>query len=234
MLQVEGIRASYGLIEVLHGVGLEVHDGELVAVLGANGAGKTTLLGAISGLLAVDDGTVRVAGQDVTRQPSHDRFQRGLIHVPEGRKLFPQMSVHENLELGAPPGPPRAHRAATLVEVYARFPVLADRRKQLAGTLSGGEQQQLAIGRGLMGLPRVLLLDEPTLGLAPVLADEILQIVVDLHADGMTVLLVSQEVIGALEISDRAYVLENGNVVLAGDAAELAGRDDIRSAYLGL
>lgn len=234
MLEVEGIRASYGPVEVLHGVGLEVHDGELVSVLGANGAGKTTLLGCISGLLPIDDGTIHVDGADVTRQPSHERFQAGVIHVPEGRKLFPLMTVAENLELGAAPGPARERRATTMDEVYERFPVLADRRTQLAGTLSGGEQQQLAIGRGLMGRPRVLLLDEPTLGLAPVLADEILQIVVGLHAEGITVLLVSQEVIGALEISDRAYVLENGDVAMAGPAAELAQRDDIRSAYLGL
>jgi branched-chain amino acid transport system ATP-binding protein len=234
MLRVEDLSASYGPVEVLHGVGIEVVEGELVALLGANGAGKTTLLRTVSGLMPVGRGRIVLGGEDVTDLPPHRRCEQGVIQVPEGRKLFPRMTVSQNLELGARPGAPRRRRKGTMQELFARFPVLADRRGQLAGTLSGGEQQQLAIARGLMGLPRALLLDEPTLGLAPVLAEEILEIVASLHQDGMTVLLVSQEVVGALEIADRAYVLESGDVAMTGTAAELLSRDDIRGAYLGL
>lgn len=234
MLQIGDLRAGYDEVDVLHGVDLEVRDGEFVAVLGANGAGKTTLLRVVSGLLAPTGGRIELDGDDLTRTEPHERCRRGIVQVPEGRKLFPAMTVAENLELGAMPGGPMQRRDTTINEVYERFPVLADRRAQLAGTLSGGEQQQLAIGRALMGLPRILLLDEPTQGLAPVLADDVLEAVAGLHGDGLTVLLVSQEVVAALDIADRGYVLENGSVALSGGAAELAARDEIRSAYLGL
>lgn len=234
MLAVTDLQAGYGQTEVLHGIEIHVDEGELVTVLGANGAGKTTLLRVISGLLEPTGGTVLLEGDDLTGTASHERCRRGLVQVPEGRKLFPAMSAEENLRLGAMPGDPMRHRDDTIEQVYGRFPVLADRRDQLAGTLSGGEQQQLAIGRALMGLPRILLLDEPTQGLAPVLADDVLETVAELHHDGLTVLLVSQEVSASLEIADRAYVFENGTVAMEGPATEIAARDDVRRAYLGL
>lgn len=234
MLSVEDLRAGYGRLEVLHGVSLEVRDGELVSVLGANGAGKSTLLRAISHLTPPTDGRITFGGETIAGEEPHDICRRGLIQVPEGRRLFPQMTVEENLRLGAMPGEPMRRRDETLAEVHDRFPVLAERRRQLAGTLSGGEQQQLAFGRALMGRPRMLLLDEPTQGLAPVLAAEVLEEVASMRAEGLTILLVSQEVVSALEIADRAYVLENGAVVLAGDADELAADEDMRTAYLGL
>lgn len=234
MLTVADVHAGYEQTEVLHGIDIEVGEGELVTVLGANGAGKTTLLRVISGLLEPTKGEVRLEGEDLTGAQPHERCRRGLVQVPEGRKLFPAMSVEENLRLGAMPGDAMQRGDETITQVYDRFPVLADRAKQLAGTLSGGEQQQLAIGRALMGLPRILLLDEPTQGLAPVLADDVLETVSELHGDGLTVLLVSQEVAASLDISDRAYVFENGTVAMAGSAAEIAARDDVREAYLGL
>jgi branched-chain amino acid transport system ATP-binding protein len=234
MLTVEDVRAGYDRTEVLHGVSLEVNAGELVTVLGANGAGKTTLLRTISHLTPPRGGRITFDGEDITGLSPHGICRRGLIQVPEGRKLFPLMTIDENLQLGAMPGAPRARRTQTLEQVRERFPMLADRRRQLAGTLSGGEQQQLALGRALMGLPRMLLLDEPTQGLAPVLASGVLEAVADLRASGLTVLLVSQEVASALDIADRAYVLETGSVVLAGTAEELAADENLRAAYLGM
>ncbi len=234
MLEVAGLRAGYGPIEVLRGPSLRVASGELVALLGANGAGKTTLLRTVSGLVRSAGGTVVLAGEDITDAPAHRISRRGLVHVPEGRRLFARMTVQENLDLGAMPGEPLRRRDVTRSEVFARFPVLADRRRQLAGTLSGGEQQQLAIGRGLMGRPRLLVLDEPTLGLAPLLAAQIIDAIAALHRDGLTVLVVSQEVAGVLGIADRAYVLENGSIALEGSAADLVQRDEVRAAYLGM
>jgi branched-chain amino acid transport system ATP-binding protein len=234
MLEVAGLRAGYGPIEVLRGPSLRVGSGELVALLGASGAGKTTLLRTVSGLVRSTGGTVVLVDEDITNAPPHHISRLGLVHVPEGRRLFPRMTVQENLDLGAMPGEPMRRRDVTRGEVFARFPVLADRRRQLAGTLSGGEQQQLAIGRGLMGRPRLLVLDEPTLGLAPLLAAQIIDRIAALRGDGLTVLVVSQEVASVLEIADRAYVLENGPIVLEGTAADLVRRDEVRAAYLGM
>lgn len=234
MLTVDSINLSYGEVRVLRGASLEVQEGELVAVLGANGAGKTTLMKVISGLLSPQSGMIAFEGRRIVAVPPHEICRRGLLHVPEGRKLFPKMTVRENLRLGAMPGEPRRRSRETLAEVFDRFPVLRERARQTAGTLSGGEQQQLAIARALMGRPRLLLLDEPTLGLSPVLAASILETISELHSAGTTVLVVSQEVIAALEIADRAYVLENGSVSLEGKSADLMGDDRVRSAYLGL
>ncbi len=234
MLRVEEISFHYDGVHALHGVSLDVGEGELVALLGANGAGKTTLMRVISGLSRPEGGRVSFEGSDITGAAPHRIARMGLVHVPEGRKLFPQMSVADHLFLGAMPGRTAHRRGEVADEVYARFPRLSERRRQLAGTLSGGEQQLLAIGRALMAEPRMLLLDEPTLGLAPALAGEILEVVASLRDDGISVLLVSQEVVGALEIADRAYVLENGVVVRSGSAAELAADEEMRRAYLGL
>lgn len=234
MLEVDSLSFSYDGMAALVNTSLTVQGGELVTVLGSNGAGKTTLMRVVSGLAAPTRGRVVFDGNDISGEPAHRTARLGLIHVPEGRKLFPEMTVQETLQLGAMPGR-SAHRREELLEsVLTRFPRLRERSRQLAGTLSGGEQQLLAIGRGLMGDPRLLLLDEPTLGLAPALAESILGEVATLKADGLTVLLVSQEVIGALEIADRAYVLENGVVVRSGPAAELADDEEMRRAYLGL
>ncbi len=234
MLRVEEISFHYDGVHALHGVSLDVGEGELVALLGANGAGKTTLMRVISGLSRPEGGRVSFEGSDITGAAPHRIARMGLVHVPEGRKLFPQMSVADHLFLGAMPERTAHRRGEVADEVYARFPRLSERRRQLAGTLSGGEQQLLAIGRALMAEPRMLLLDEPTLGLAPALAGEILEVVASLRDDGISVLLVSQEVVGALEIADRAYVLENGVVVRSGSAAELAADEEMRRAYLGL
>ena len=234
MLIVDSVDFSYDEIQVLRKASLEVGEGELVAVLGANGAGKTTLMKAISGLLRPQSGSVAFDGRPIVGAPPHEICRRGLLHVPEGRKLFAKMTVRENLELGAVPGEPRRRARETLAEVFERFPVLRERAKQTAGTLSGGEQQQLAIARALMGRPRLLLLDEPTLGLSPVLSASILKIISELHSAGTTILVVSQEVVAALKIADRAYILENGSVSLEGRSAELMDDDRVRSAYMGL
>jgi branched-chain amino acid transport system ATP-binding protein len=234
MLKVEEVSYTYDGMRALTDASLAVQEGELVALLGSNGAGKTTLMRIISGLAAPASGKITFEGADIAGAPPHRIARMGLIHVPEGRKLFPEMSVAETLYLGAMPGRSAPRRRQLLHRTLERFPRLAERQRQLAGTLSGGEQQLLAIGRALMGEPRLLLLDEPTLGLAPALVEETLAVVAELRADGLTVLLVSQEVVGALEITDRAYVLENGLVVRSGPAAELADDDEMRRAYLGL
>ncbi len=234
MLTVDSIDFSYGEVQVLREASLEIEEGELVALLGANGAGKTTLMKTISGLLSPRSGSVTFDGLPISGAAPHEICRRGLLHVPEGRKLFSRMTVRENLELGAVPGEPRRRARETLAEVFERFPVLRERAGQTAGTLSGGEQQQLAIGRTLMGRPRLLLLDEPTLGLSPVLSVSILKTVSQLHSEGTTVLIVSQEVVGALRIADRGYVLENGSVSVRGKSEELINDERVRSAYLGL
>ncbi len=234
LLAVEGLYAGYGDVAVLRGVSLTVAAGELVAVVGANGAGKTTTLRAVSGLLRPAGGSIRFAGDPIDRLPPHAVVARGLLHVPEGRKIFPSLSVQENLDLGAYLPAVRGRRAERRAEVYALFPVLAERRRQAAGTLSGGEQQMLAIGRSLMGGPRLLMLDEPSLGLAPLVVDRIFEAVRTINRQGVSVLLVEQDVQRALGLADRAYVLEQGRVALSGAAAELVSRDEIRQAYLGL
>jgi len=233
MLEVRDLRGGYGAVEVLRGVSLEIRAGEIVAVLGSNGAGKSTLNNTLSGILPAFGGTVRFDGVDLTRARDRDIVAAGLIQVPEGRRVFPNLSVRENLELGSYRRG-RARRAANLERVYATFPRLAERVTQRAGTLSGGEQQMLAIGRGLMSEPRLLILDEPSLGLAPRLVEEMFALVKRLNADALPILLVEQNVAQSLEIAHRAYVLEQGAIAFHGTPAELLARSDLKRAYLGL
>jgi branched-chain amino acid transport system ATP-binding protein len=234
LLRLDGVDAYYGDLQALFAVSLEVREGEIVALVGANAAGKSTTIRVTSGLVVPQRGTVRFAGNDLTAVPAHQRVDLGIVQVPEGRRLFPFMTVAENLMLGAHPAHARAARAATLAYVYTLFPVLADRRTQLAGSLSGGEQQMCAIGRALMARPRLLMLDEPTLGLAPVLVGKIFETVRTINADGVTVLLVEQNVRQALSLADRACVLESGRLVLDGPARDLLGDERLKRAYLGL
>jgi branched-chain amino acid transport system ATP-binding protein len=233
MLKVRDLHAGYGAFEVLHGIDLDVAAGEIVAVLGANGVGKTTLNRALSGIVAPRGGTIRFDGVDITHA-RHDAIVRaGLIHVPEGRKVFPNLSVRENLLLGAYLRG-RSERARSMEQVLETFPRLRERLRQHAGSLSGGEQQMLAIGRGLMARPRLLILDEPSLGLSPLLTEELFTLIGRLHADGLPILLVEQNVVQSLAVASRAYVVEHGRVALAGDAAALADDPRLRTAYLGL
>jgi len=234
LLKLEGVDAFYGDLQALYGVSLELEQGRVFALVGANAAGKSTTLRVISGLLTPRQGRVVFDGQDLTRVPAHQRVDLGIVQVPEGRRLFPFMSVVENLLLGAHTPRARAARDETLRDVYTMFPVLEDRRAQLAGSLSGGEQQMCAIGRALMARPRVLMLDEPTLGLAPVLVSRIFETVRTINAGGMTVLLVEQNVRQALTLADRAAVLESGHLVLSGRGPELLGDERLKRAYLGL
>ena len=234
MLTLEGIDAYYGDLQALYGVSLEVEQGRVFALVGANAAGKSTTLRVISGLVAPRGGRVVFDGQDLTHVPAHQRVDLGIVQVPEGRWLFPFMSVAENLLLGAHSPRARGARDETLRYVYTLFPVLQERRDQLAGSLSGGEQQMCAIGRALMSRPRVLMLDEPTLGLAPVLVARIFETVRTINGDGMTILLVEQNVRQALTLAHRAAVLESGHLVLTGQGPELLGDDRLKRAYLGL
>ena len=233
LLEVQGLRAGYGRAEVLRGVDLSVGDGEIVALLGSNGAGKSTLNNTLCGVLPTWAGRVQFDGQDITGLHARDVVRAGLIQVPEGRRIFPNMSVLENLELGSYLRA-KPHRVVNRDKVFGIFPRLAERRAQLAGSLSGGEQQMLAIGRGLMAEPRLLILDEPSLGLSPLLVEELFGLIQRLHREGLAVLLVEQNVGQSLEIADRAYVLENGNVKFAGRPAELLASDELRRAYLGV
>ena len=234
MLKLEAVDAFYGDLQALFDVSLEVRDKEIVALVGANAAGKTTTLRVISGLLRPRSGRVALEGQDLSTVPAHERVDLGIVQVPEGRRLFPFMTVTENLLLGAHPARSRAVRGQSLDYVYSLFPVLRERGTQLAGSLSGGEQQMCAIGRALMAKPRVLMLDEPTLGLAPVLVRTIFETVRTINADGVTVLLVEQNVRQALTLAHRACVLESGRVVLDGPAREMLGDERLKRAYLGL
>jgi branched-chain amino acid transport system ATP-binding protein len=233
LLDVSDLHAGYGDVPILHGVSLTVEEGEVVSLVGANGAGKTTLLRAISRLLP-SEGTVRFGGEDIGVLASEQVAARGIAHVPEGRQLFSGMTVLENLRLGAPAHCPKVELARRLDRVYALFPRLAERRRQLAGTLSGGEQQMAAIARGLMMAPRLLMLDEPSLGLAPALVSGIFEIVATVHADGISVLLVEQNVVESLRRSHRGYVMETGRIVLHGPAASLAADPRVRGALLGV
>ena len=234
MLTLEGVDAFYGDLQALHAVSLEVRAGELVALVGANAAGKTTTLRVISGTLGARGGRVVFDGQDLAAVPAHARVARGIVQVPEGRRLFPFMTVAENLLLGAHTPGARGERDASLARVFTLLPVLEDRRAQLAGSLSGGEQQMCSIGRALMSRPRLLMLDEPTLGLAPVLVAKIFETVRAINAAGVTVLLVEQNVRQALTLAHRACVLESGRLVLEGQAGELLGDERLRRAYLGM
>ena len=234
LLRLDGLELAYGDMVAVRDVSLEIARGEFVALVGSNGAGKTTTLRAVTGLLKPRRGTIELDGQQIRGLAPADIVSRGIAHVPEGRQLFPSMTVRENLELGARSAASRARRAETLDRVCTLFPRLAERHGQLAGTLSGGEQQMCAIGRGLMSLPRVLLLDEPSLGLAPVMVKLIFDNLQRINAEGMTILLVEQNVRKALELSTRAYVLEDGRIVLSGSRAALLASDEIKRAYLGL
>ena len=234
MLRLEGVDAFYGDLQALAEVSFEVNDGEIVALVGANAAGKSTTLRVISGLVNPRRGRVLLNGDDLTGLPAHERVDRGIVQVPEGRRLFPFMTVAENLLLGAHAARARADRERTLAHVYGLFPVLGERRTQLAGSLSGGEQQMCAIGRALMARPKILMLDEPTLGLAPVLVARIFETVRTINGQGVTVLLVEQNVRQALTLAHRACVLESGRLVLEGQARELLGDDRLKRAYLGL
>jgi branched-chain amino acid transport system ATP-binding protein len=234
MLVVEGLDVAYGDLQTLWGVSLVIHPGELVALVGANGAGKTTTLRAISGLLQPRAGTIRFGEVVLNGRRPHDIADLGIAHVPEGRQLFPQMTVHEHLLLGSYSRRARPKRTGNLDRVYATFPKLKERRGQDAGTLSGGEQQMLAIGRALMSDPVLLLLDEPSLGLAPLVVRDVFAVVAQIRSQNVTVLLVEQNVAQALQVADRAYVLENGRIVLEGAGRDLLGRDDVRRAYLGV
>ena len=233
LLDVQDVRGGYGRVEVLRGVSLQVHEREIVALLGSNGAGKSTLNNVLSGLVPANAGHVLFDGQDLTNAPPRRVVQAGLIQVPEGRRIFPNLSVIENLELGSY-ARGRERRSATMERVLETFPRLAERRMQLAGTMSGGEQQMLAIGRGLMAEPRLLILDEPSLGLSPLLVEELFELIGRLHAEGLGLLLVEQNVAQSLDIADRAYVLENGSLRFSGTPAQLLGSDELRRAYLGL
>ena len=233
LLEIAGLRGGYGPVEVLRGVDLVIHPREVVAVLGSNGAGKSTLNNTVCGLFPAFAGSVRFAGRDITRAGTADIVAAGLIQVPEGRRVFPNLSVLENLELGSYRRG-RERRATTLEHVFSVFPRLAERQRQSAGTLSGGEQQMLAIGRGLMGDPRLLILDEPSLGLSPLLVEEMFALIRRLNDDGLAVLLVEQNVGESLAVADRAYVLENGAVRFHGTPAELLANGDLKRAYLGL
>lgn len=233
MLEVRALAAGYGALEVLRGVDLTVRDGEVIAVLGSNGAGKSTLNNVLSGIIRPRAGQVRFAGEDIASQKPSTIVARGLVQVPEGRRIFPNLSVLENLELGAYRRG-TANRPKNLQRTMDIFPRLRERRRQRAGTLSGGEQQMLAIGRGLMAEPRLLILDEPSLGLSPLLVEEMFALIATINSDGPAVLLVEQNVFQALEIADRGYVLENGSVVLEGEAEALLSNAELKRSYLGL
>jgi branched-chain amino acid transport system ATP-binding protein len=234
MLEVAGLQVAHGDVQALWGVDFAVGAGRIVTLLGANGAGKTTTLRTISGLIRPRAGAIRLEGEDLTGLAPHAIVSRGVGHIPEGRRLWPGMTVRENLELGAFPSRARGQREATLAGVLRLFPRLAERERQLAGTLSGGEQQMVAIGRALMGRPRLLMLDEPSLGLAPLVVAELFQSIVAINREGVTVLLVEQNVHQALAIADHGYVLETGRIVTAGPARALLEDPYVKEAYLGL
>lgn len=233
MLTINDINVFYGAIHAIKGVSLEVNEGEIVTLIGANGAGKSTILRTISGLLKPKTGSIQFEGQEIAGMPAHEIVKTGISQVPEGRRIFAEMTVLENLELGAFTRKDKDGIKADIELVFNRFPRLKERIGQLAGTLSGGEQQMLAMGRALMSRPRLLLLDEPSMGLAPLLIKEIFAIIQDINKTGTTVLLVEQNANMALSIAHRAYVLETGRITLSGDAKELAASDEVRKAYLG-
>jgi branched-chain amino acid transport system ATP-binding protein len=233
VLEIQGLDCRYGKISVLKGISLEVRQGELVSLIGANGAGKTTTLKAISGLIAPVGGRVVFEGEDITCAPAKRILAMGIAHCPEGRRVFPYMTVQENLEMGCYLRSDRVRIAEDMERILSRFPVLAERRSQPAGTLSGGEQQMLAIGRALMSRPRLMLFDEPSLGLAPTMVERTFDIITEIRKEGTTVLMVEQNAYAALEMCDRSYVLESGEVALDGTGAELISNPHVRHAYLG-
>jgi len=234
MLSLASVSAGYGSFQALFGVSLDVPNGEAVGVIGPNGAGKTTLMRAISGLIPLREGAMSIEGQSIAGMPSHKIIEQGIAHVPENRRLFPRLSVEENLRIGAFIPQARARFAEQLDWVYTLFPKMKDRRDQLAGTLSGGEQQMCAIGRALMSKPKLLLMDEPSAGLAPLVVQQVFELVQRIRAEGLTVLIVEQNVQQVLEVVDRAYLLEVGKIKLSGTAAELKNNNFIRQSYMGL
>ena len=233
MLKVEGLKVRYGMIEAIKGISFEVHDGEIVTLIGANGAGKTTTMHAISGLVPAAEGSIQLDGVELTKVPGHKIVGMGLAQVPEGRRVFAQQTVEENLILGSYLRKDQGAIAQDMEEVFQIFPRLGERRSQVAGTLSGGEQQMLAMGRALMAKPSILLLDEPSMGLSPLLVSEIFQIIEDINQRGTTILLVEQNAKRALAIASRAYVLETGRITLQGTGMELANDERVKKAYLG-
>ena len=233
MLSVKDLEVHYGMIKAIKGVSFEVNQGEVIALIGANGAGKTTILHTVSGLLQPSKGSVIFEGQDITKIPAHKIVSLGMAHVPEGRRVFSQLTVLENLKLGAYTRKDKNEMEETLKMIYKRFPRLEERKNQISGTLSGGEQQMLAMGRALMSHPKIILMDEPSMGLSPIFVEEIFNIIRDISASGTTVLLVEQNAKKALNIADRAYVLETGNIILEGDAKELMNDESVKKAYLG-
>ncbi len=233
MLEVKNLEVYYGVICALKGISFEVNEGEIVSLIGANGAGKTTMMQSVVGLLPKKAGSVVFSGQDITKTPCHKIVQLGMTQVPEGRRIFQELSVYENLMMGAYTIKDQQQFKADIESIFERFPRLKERRNQIAGTLSGGEQQMLAMSRALMSHPKLLMLDEPSMGLAPILVDQIFEIIKELHAAGTTILLVEQNATKALQIADRAYVLENGLITLSGTGVELSQSDEVRKAYLG-
>ena len=233
MLEVKDLQVYYGMIQAIKGISFEVNQGEVIALIGANGAGKTTTLHTVTGLISPKSGQVLFEGKDITKTPAHKIVSMGMAHVPEGRRVFAELSVYENLRMGAYTRKDKAEIEETLKRVYKRFPRLQERKNQMAGTLSGGEQQMLAMGRALMSKPRIILMDEPSMGLSPIMVNEIFDIIRAVSESGTTVLLVEQNAKKALSIADRAYVLETGKIVLSGDAKELLEDDSIKKAYLG-
>ena len=233
MLSVNNLQVHYGMIQAIKDVSFEVNEGEVIALIGANGAGKTTILHTVSGLLQPTKGSVIFEGQDISKIPAHKIVSLGMAHVPEGRRVFAQLTVLENLKLGAYTRKDKNEMEETLKMIYKRFPRLEERKNQIAGTLSGGEQQMLAMGRALMSHPKIILMDEPSMGLSPIFVEEVFKIIRDISAEGVTVLLVEQNAKKALNIADRAYVLETGNIILQGDAKKMMNDESVKKAYLG-
>ena len=233
MLEVKDLQVYYGMIQAIKGISFEVNQGEVIALIGANGAGKTTILHTVTGLIAPKAGQIFFEGQDITKIPAHKIVSMGMAHVPEGRRVFAQLSVYDNLKMGAYTRKDKNEIEESLEMVYKLFPRLEERKNQMAGTLSGGEQQMLAMGRALMSKPKIILMDEPSMGLSPIFVNEIFDIIQEVSAGGTTVLLVEQNAKKALSIADRAYVLETGNITLDGDAKVLMNDDSIKKAYLG-
>ena len=233
MLHIENLQVYYGAINAIKGISFDVEQGEIIALIGANGAGKTTILHTISGLVPAKSGSITFNGTELTKTPAHKIVSMGMAHVPEGRRIFQELTVYENLMLGAFTRKDKAEIENTLEEVFKRFPRLEERRTQIAGTLSGGEQQMLAMGRALMSHPSIILMDEPSMGLSPLYVSEIFDIIRSVNESGTTVLLVEQNAKKALSVANRAYVLETGKIVLSGDAHELMNNDSVKKAYLG-
>lgn len=233
LLEIKDLEVNYGVIKAIKGVSFDVNEGEIIALIGANGAGKTTILHTITGLIQAKKGSIVFDGKELTKTPPHKIVSMGMAHVPEGRRIFQQLSVLENLKLGAYTRKDKSEIASTLKMVYERFPRLEERKNQVAGTLSGGEQQMLAMGRALMSKPRIILMDEPSMGLSPLLVSEIFDIIKVINESGTTVLLVEQNAKKALSIADRAYVLETGSITLSGDAKDLINDESVKKAYLG-